>query len=270
MSLKKLKILWPNGNSVDLTLLENPLADYYYRCIMRLKNIELQFGPRQNPLDNTYTENNLIEKLINDFKDVGVSINSQKLKTQNYLNQLHDLYFNNFNKSKNPKKWLEIHDLIHLLEKDNEDRNCIWFDYKEKAGPLIKKFDRKFLKYVTTTVKKGYCYFSEHELGKSPYKYWQDGEPNDLKNICRLVRPWLFLRPVLNVAIKDFTDKKYDDPNFLIWFKEFKDDWCKHWDLEDGRSWKPAAYIPVGHISDIDYLIDRFSNNEYPNKIINL
>ena len=98
----------------------------------------------------------------------------------------------------------------------------------------------------------------------------QDGEPNDLKNICRLVRPWLFLRPVLNVAIKDFTDKKYDDPNFLIWFKEFKDDWCKHWDLEDGRSWKPAAYIPVGHISDIDYLIDRFSNNEYPNKIINL
>lgn len=270
MSEKKLIISWSSGNFVELNLLENPLSDYYYRCITRLKNIELQFGPRENPLDESYTENSLAENLVNNFKKLGFSVDFQKLKAQEYLNELHDLYFNNFNKDKDHKKWLEIHDLIHLLEKNNEDRNCIWVDYKELAGPLIKKFDRKFLKYATTAIKKGYCYFSAHELGKDPYKYWQDGETNDLKNICQLSKPWLFLRPLLDIGIKDYETKKYSDPNFLIWFEEFKDGWCEHWGLEEWQPWELAARIPVGYITDIDYLIDRFANNDYPNKIINL
>jgi hypothetical protein len=270
MSLKRLKIVWPDGNFVVLNLLENPLSDYYYRCITRLKNVELQFGPRENPLDHSYNENNFTKKLINNFKDLGVSVDSRKLKVQSYLNQLHDLYFNNFNKSKDHKKWLEIHDLIHLLEKNSNVRNCIWFDYRELAGPLIKKFDRKFLKYATTTIKKGYCYFSAHELGKDPYKYWQDGEPDNLKNICQLVKPWLFLRPLLDVAIKDSENKKNNNTNFLIWFKKFKNEWCEHWGLEDWQPWEPGAYIPIGYIPDIDYIIDRFARNDYPNKIINL
>lgn len=270
MSQKKIKIFWPSGNFIDLSLFENPLSDYYYRSITRLKNVELQFGPRENPLDNTYNKDILAEKLINNFKEFGVFVNSQKLKTQHYLNQLHDFYFKNFNKSKDHKKWLQIHDLIHLLEKNHEDRNCIWFDYKELAGPLIKKFDRKFLKYATTTIKKGYCYFSAHELGKDLYKYWQDGETNDLKNICQLSKPWLFLRPLLDVGIKDYESKKHDDPNFLSWLDKFKDDWCEHWGLEDWQPWELSARIPVGHVTDVDYLIDQFANKDYPTRIINL
>jgi hypothetical protein len=213
----------------------------------------------------------LIEKLIKTFKDVGISVTFQKLKIQECLNELHDLYFNNFDKSKehaDQKKWLEIHDLIHLLE-TNDDRNCLWFDYKEMAGPLIKKFNRKFLKYATTTIKKGYCYFCAHELGKDLYKYWNDGEPNDLKNICRVSKPWLFLRPLLDVAIKDSVDKKkYDSPGFSNWLKDFKDPWCMHWGLKDWNPWELSAHIPIGYIPNIDYLIDRFARKYYPNKIV--
>jgi hypothetical protein len=270
MPLKKLKILWRGGDSVDLDLLENPLSDYYYRCIMRLKNIDLKFGPRENPLDNTYNENILMKKLISNFKELGFSVYSQKLKIQSYLNELHDLYFNNFNKDNNHRKWLEIHDQIHLLEENSEHRSCIWFDYKELAGPLIKKFDRKLLKYATKTVKRGYCYFSAHELGKDLYKYWRDSEADDLKNICQLSKPWLFLRPLLDVAIKNSENNKHDDPNFLIWFEKFRNGWCEHWGLEDWQTWELSAHIPVGYISNIDYLIDRFANNDYPYKIINL
>ena len=270
MSQKKIIISWPNGNFVELYLLENTLSDYYYRCVTRLKNIDLQFSPRENPLDCTYNEDILAEKLTNNFKELGFFVDSQKLKIQNYLNYLHDLYFNNFDKSKDHKKWLEIHDLVNLLEKIRKNRSCIWFDYKELAGPLIKKFDRKFLKDATTTIKKGYCYFSAHELGKDLHRYWQDGEPNDLKNICQLAKPWLFLRPLLDVGIRDFESKEHSNTDFLIWVEGFKDGWCKHWGLEDWQPWELAARIPIGYIPNIDYLINRFANNDYPNKIINL
>jgi len=278
MSQKKLRILWPDGEGVDLILLDHELSDYYYRCVMRLKYLDLCFGPRENPLDNTNSADMLGKKLIKKFKDVGIDVNFQKLKMQEYLNELHDLYFSNFNKSKehaDEKNWLEIHDLIHLLETietNDDDRNCIWIDYKELAGPLIKKFDRKFLKHATNTIKKGYCFFSPHELGKDLYKYWQDGEPSDLKNICRLSKPWLFLRPLLKIAIKDsiIDKKKYDNPNFLNWLKEFKEPWCMHWGLKDWDLWELSAHVPIGYIPNVDYLINRFANNDYPNKIINL
>jgi hypothetical protein len=266
--MKKLKILWSDNRHIDLILLENPLSDYYYRCIMRLKHIKLNFSPRENPLDNTVDEIRLKEKLINCFKNLNISIDIEKLKTQDYHNKLHDLYLDNFHKGKNIKNWLEVHDLIHMLENKVEDKNCLWFDYKELSGPLIQNFSREFLKYATRSVKKGYCYLSAHELGKTPIRYWEDKESNDIKNICKVVKPWLFLRPLIDVGIKDFESKKYKDPNFLNWFEEFKNEWCTHWNLKGWEPWEISANIPIGYIPDIDHLIDCFFRLDYPIKII--
>jgi hypothetical protein len=270
--MKKIKIVWPDQKSVDLILFDGALSDWYYKCITHLKNVPLHFGPRENPLDLSNSNHDLRRSLIEHFSYFGISVNFEKLSSQNYLNQLHDHYLKNFDKNQqrvNQKKWLEIHDLIHLLEYNNDGSGFIWMDYKESAGPLIKKFDRKLLQYSTSVIKKGHCYLSAHELGKDLYKYWNDKEPNDIKNICRISKPWLFLRPLIDVAIKDCEHIKYQNISFLNWLQEYRNDWCRHWLLDDWQPQELCAFIPVGYIPEVDLLLERFSDLYYPVKITN-
>jgi len=270
--MKKLRIFWKNNEYVDVELLDNPVADYYYNAIRRLKHCNLSFGPRENPLDRQIDLQSLLTKLEKLFSKFNITIDTKKIE-QNYLNELHDLYFKQYGHDNNGDIWLEIHDTIHLIEDffNKENKSFIWFDYKENAGPLIKKFDRNFLRYSTKTFKKGMCYFSEHELGKNPLKYWLDGEPYDIENFVRISKPWLLLRPLLDVAFRDGERYKTDqEENFIKWFEPMKDRWLKHYNLNNWNRQELDALIPVGHIPNIDYLIDRFTNTDYPKKIINL
>lgn len=270
--MKKIKIIWSDQNSVDLILFDNELSHWYSRCVSHLKNIPLHFGPRENPLDVSQSIASLSDSLIKHFSFFNISVDLVKLPFQNYLNQLHEHYLKNFDQSKgslDQKRWLQIHDLIHLLESNNYASSFIWVDYKESAGPLIKKFNRQFLKYSTTVIKKGHCYLSAHELGKDLYKYWNDKEPNDIDNICRISKPWLFLRPLLDVAIKDHEHKKHHDKSFLAWLEKYRYKWCKHWSLSDWQPQELSAFIPIGYIEDIDLLLERFAKLDYPVKITN-
>lgn len=270
--MKKIKIIWPDKKSVDFVLFDNELSNWYYKCVSHLKNIPLQFGPRENPLDITNSKDDLRRSLVQHFDFFKISVDFQKLSSQNYLNELHDHYLKNFNASQEriaQKKWLQIHDLIHLIECNNSESGFIWMDYKESAGPLIKKFDRQFLKNSTTVIKKGYCYLSAHELGKDLYRYWNDKEPNNIENICRISKPWLFLRPLIDIAIKNNEYKKHQDTVFLSWLEKYRYEWCKHWSLSDWQPQELSAFIPVGYIEDIDLLLERFAKLDYPVKMIN-
>lgn len=270
--MKKIKIIWADQNSVDLILFDNELSHWYSRCISHLKNIPLHFGPRENPLDASQSIHDLRGSLIKNFSFFNISVDLAKLSSQDYLNQLHEHYLKNFKQSKHlldQKLWLQIHDLIHLLESNDHASSFVWVDYKESAGPLIKKFNRQFLKYSTTVIKKGHCYLSAHELGKDLYKYWNDKEPNDIKNICRISKPWLSLRPLLDIAITDHEQKKHHNKSFLAWLEKYRYEWCKHWSLSDWQAQELSAFIPIGHIEDIDLLLERFARLDYPVRIAN-
>lgn len=270
---KKLKIIWKDGKLIDIHMANNPVASFYEQCIKHLKNIELKFDARQNPFDIKKNNRKSLEtKLLSLFNSLDIKICADNLSDQSYLNHLHDLYFLSFSGDKDMQIWLEIHDLIHSMEDiiNNFLRPVLWFDYKECAGPLIKKFDRGLLAYAVTNYKKGDCYLSAFELGKTLYQYYLDKEVNDVETICRICKPWLYLRPVLNIALEDNPIKNviHEDKNFLQWLSSYQTQWCEFYQLKDWHPWELSARLPIGVVEDVDVLRERFSNNDYPLKII--
>ena len=272
MLKNKLKIVWKDGLSIDITMEKNPVADYYYKCIHYLKHVELQFGARENPCHPMLsTPDVIVDTMIQSSKKVGLIIDSDQLKNQDYLNYLHGLYFDAVNKSQWDTTWLQVHDCIHLLEVINGDmpqHKDIWIDYQHKAGPLIKPFERKYLKYATTDADPGMCYIEEHELGKSPLNYQRTREINDIDTMCQTVKPWVNLKPVLNIQIiKSPGTSTFDEEAFNQWFSPYKNKWCEHWQISDWQPWEMFAKIPVGYIDDVALLVERFTNLNYPSRI---
>ena len=251
---------------------QNPIADYYYNCIRHLQYIDLQFGARENPYHPAvFTPDQTVSQLVKLSEQVGLEINVDRLKDQEYLNHLHDLYFNTVNKTQWNTIWLEIHDCIHLLEVANGTvplHKDIWFDYQHLAGPLIKPFNREYLEYAITDAEPGMCYLQEHELGKSPLMYQQTQEVADIEIMCQLVKPWVDLKPVLSIQTKTSkASQTFNLDEFNQWFDPFKEQWCKHWQLTGWQPWEMFAKIPVGHIEDVALLVKRFSELNYPKRI---
>jgi len=194
------------------------------------------------------------------------------------VNFLHDIYVQNYSQDLSNSQWIDIHHLIHLLEdkilkESHLDHvylhNDIWFDYAEKSGPLITKFDRSFLKHAVSSAEPGMCYLSWSEIGKTPYQYWADGEPADIDRLCKLAKPWVFLKPCMQIALDmpNHINRKMLD--FETWFEPFRSRWCEHWGLNDWQLQELSAIIPIGHINseDIDIMKSKFKKLNYPTRI---
>jgi hypothetical protein len=70
------------------------------------------------------------------------------------------------------------------------------------------------------------------ELGKTPYTYWRDGEPNDIARMCQLIKPWIKLRPKILVALEDIdTLSNIDIQGFESWWQQYSEAWCQHWNI---------------------------------------
>lgn len=273
MAQKKIHIVWQNGRTIDIRLEDNPVAEFYYGCIKYLQHVNLQFDARKNPLQAKQTTVEIVtDDLIRSALALNLSVDIGRLSDQQYLNELHSIYFDNARQPKFDQQWLKFHDSIHLLEdfygRGLIPRTNIWFDYEDKAGPLIKPFNREWLKYSTTDILAGMCFLREQELGKAPSLYWHHNEPLDAQTICAQSKPWLLLKPVLNVAILNNNNyDNFDEEKFNQWFAPLRETWCKHWSVPD---WTPKEIflgIPVGTVDDLPELIKCFSNLDYPQRL---
>lgn len=269
MSAKKIHIIWKTGRVIDIILENNPVADHYYRCIKHLQHIDLPFSPRQNPL-HVQQKNEVVTSLISASSMVGVKVDVDLLTSQDYLNKLHTDYFNNVYSSTH---WYAFHDCIHILEDINNQkiRPTIWFDYGEKAGFLVKPFDRGYLKYATVDVGAGTCVLREHELGKTLFKYYIDNEPSDIDSICQVAKPWVYFKPTLqinygnSVNYKTFCESNED--GFTKWFAPYKLAWSKYYNISDWTPRELFSVIPIGHIQQLDEFIKCFTNLDYPYRL---
>ena len=272
MADKKIHIVWSNGRTIDILLEKNPVADYYYNCVKHLRHVDLKFDQRGNPFYIEHLDHNtVIENLLTDAKQVGLEIDVDRLTDQIYLNQLHSQYFEVAQNIVIDPRWYAIHDVVHLIESFNGNsptyRN-IWFDYMDRAGPLIKPFDRSWLKYTTTEFSKGMCSIREHELGKNLCLYRQHNEPMDINVICRQSPPWVWIKPVLDITVKDYNNyKEFNEEEFNNWFEPFRESWCAHWNAPDWTPQEIFSAIPVGHVEDINQLIECFRNLDYPQRL---
>lgn len=270
----KLNLVWKDSRALSINMLDNPVATAYWNLTKHLQHVDLTFNVRKNPLHPDHKNVSvLLRQLSNLLSELGIIIDSTKTSNQEYLNQLHEIYFSHAKQTTYDERWLIIHDLIHSLETAqglNTHDTDIWIDYEKKAGLLIKPFDRSWLQYKTAKITAGTCYIMAHELGKTPYIYYQDNEPADIDIMTQLMKPWVDFKPVLSIATKDrdlSTKPLAIKEQFTQWFAPFKDAWTKHWNIDDWTYDEIYAAIPVGHIDNIEQLIECFKNEDYPIRI---
>ena len=183
---------------------------------------------------------------------------------QQYFNMLHTIYEKNYDGS---PTWLNFHDAIHTCE-SGYSTDVLRLRYNDLAGPLTKKMHREWIHAGVTQIQAGDVFCSWGELGKTPYRYWRDGEPDDLDRILELVKPWLDFRPDIHIALKDIDFlKPCNIPQFLQWWQSYQSAWCHHWNLDDWHPLEQFFVIPVGRIDDFEALKHYWDLNVRPDRV---
>lgn len=278
MHSKKLFLTWTDGRSVDISLLDNPASNYYYYCIKHLQYLDLEFNSRKNPLHQDRKNLPLLyEQIAQVAEKLNVGIEIPQLEDQKYLNELHNEYFNSTDgRGCNDPVWLQFHDLIHLIEDARQyyDYEAIWFDYENRAGRFVEPFDQSWLQYAVYKVPVGLCYLQALELGKTVKKYIRDQESFDLENMCKIMKPWIDLKPTMHLSVveqdREIGLKKFKEQygkQFEHWQNNFQKDWMKFWKLEDWTILNESAALPIGYVKDIETVLQCFKNHDYPNRI---
>lgn len=264
---KVLNLCFPNEN-LKIFLYDNPVADLVYTKFKHLAHIPIEFNDT-----DIYFNHNVVNfdtasrQIVQYANQLGIYVNAIHLKDQDYLNHLHRLYEEGFD---GEHKWLQFHEHIHILEAIlyNRIRPIISIDYRTKAGKLEENFDRNYLQHADVVVRKNQCFVQWQELGKTPYQYFVNNEPNDVNRLCQLAKPWLTLKPSIHVACRqiNFLDDA-DLESFDSWFANYKNEWTSFWNIKDWNSQEAFAVIPIGEIESADILVDKLKQNQMPLRI---
>ena len=184
------------------------------------------------------------------------------------VGSIYEIYEKNYN---GDPAWLNFHEHIHLCEKNNNvDRsNFLHIDYREKSGMLERPFDFDWLKYSTTKIKAGDVFVRWAELGKTPYTYWKNGEPDDTTRMCKLIKPWLILKPKICVALEDIdTLKNIESQEFESWWKQHSEIWCRHWNIPTWTLTDIFSAVVFGRVEDFEKIKEKLKNAITPTKIL--
>ena len=262
-----MQIVFSNNTTVDLVLEPTPLATVYQKIYKHLSHVPVPFREWDGPFYcNTLTE--LVEKLIFYASKVSVTVCRESClnQDQDYFNDIHKIYENNYN---GDTAWLNFHEHIHMCEKWPTQQSRLTIDYREKMGMLEQPFDSDWLENATTKIKAGDVFVKWSELGKTPYGYWKDREPNDMVRMCELAKPWVNLIPKILVALADMdTLSNVDILAFESWWKHHSEEWCRHWNLSSWSTVDIFSVVRLGHVSEFKTIIEQLKNNHTPTKIL--
>ena len=264
-------ILFENGVQVPIQLNNSPVQDIILGYYKHLQHVPIPFRPWDNPFyfyNLPYEE--LVDRLVEYGHEVQLDVSRDQCMQpdpQPYFNCLHELYEKNYN---GQDQWLNFHESIHQCEyyRMGRQENALTIDYREKGGLLEKEFDNDWLSAATTKVKAGDVYIKWGELGKSPYSYWANGEPDNLERLCELAKPWKICRNRISITLHD-TDLLAvpDQKNFGLWWDSYKSAWCQHWNLADWTLDHMYSVIIVGRIESVDTVNDLLKNRIRPIKV---
>lgn len=267
-----LKLLFSNNQTSDLFIDDGPLGTIYQRIYKHLSRAELSFKPWDNPcyLD-LVAHDKIVGDLLKFAQQLGVDVDIAKAlkKDSEHLNYLHKIYETQYNG--NPT-WLEFHEHIHLSESYQARRMSLIIDYREKAGLLEQPMNSDWFGLLTTKISAGDLYVVWSELGKTPFRYWQSGEPDDIQRLCELSKPWLKLRPRILVALEDIDmmSALQTEPidQFETWWAKHRPHWEKHWNVSDWTLEKMCGVLKFGHTPDHKKITNELLAKNYPIKTI--
>jgi hypothetical protein len=199
-----MKILFSNNETIDFCIDNSPLGQVYQKIYKHLSAIPIPHKDWDNPYHvDSLSYEDLVNKLVKFGNQLHIEVDQQRClaSDQLYFNHIHKIYETNYN---GDPAWLDFHESIHECELFFRPHfKILHINYREKAGPLEKPYNPLWFESATTKVKAGEIFSCWAELGKSPYAYWYDQEPNDIDRMCQLSKPWLRLRPKLNIALED-------------------------------------------------------------------
>jgi hypothetical protein len=249
-----------NGDQIEIKLINSPVTTALEKIFKHLQHVPLNFKKWDNPF---YVESvafsDLVSELVTTGDALGIQVDASECIALNqlYYNQLHKIYETNYN---GDPRWLDFHEHIHLCELHyrQDPLRSVLIDYRERAGPLTKSFDNSYLSNIVTDIVPGMVYIQWTELGKRPYNYWIDNEPNNLDRLCQLSKPWTHLRPKLCIATQHINLLDDIDPGFFAWWNQYESAWCKHWQLDNWPITYQAGVIHIGTIDQVDTMIDLF------------
>jgi len=260
-------LYFEDNTKLGITLLESPIESYVRRCFKHLQYIDIDFKDWDNP----YCKINPEKLLVKYAKKLDISIDEpENIKNnQDTLNFLHEIYEKNYDG--NPI-WLEFHEQIHQCESKNSDLLSLKLEWREKGGLLNSKIKKSTIdEYGTINPNRGDLFVSWAELGKLPFDYWIDGEPDNFNRLCELAKPWITLRPRFKVYFEDYntlTDKIHYKDDFDMWWKKFKNQWCDHWNLDEYDFETQHKVIKVGVVDDMNLLEKNLKKFNNPKKVI--
>ena len=265
-----MQLILSDASSFNINIIENRVWDELKRGYKHLQHIPIQFYPWDNELK--FSRSNvklLVDNIVKSAEKLNVIIDPLQCKQcdQPYLNYLHEVFERNYN---GDKTWLIFHEHIHLLEDALSSRflnnTSLSINWRDLAGPLKKDFKHNMLEQGTTRVNKGDVYVRWQELGKPPYDYWLDKEPNNINRIKELCKPWLTLRHNFCVAL-DNIDFTVESDSFDAWWDRYHNDFCMHYNIPNWDLKKMHSVIVLGNLQDIDNLSVKLSQDIVPEKI---
>lgn len=259
-------IEFQNDRLVEIELLDSPIKDILIEIYRHLQHVKIPFKSWDCPITDDYDKQSLVDVLSEHAARLGIVVDRERLITgdQSYYNILHQIFENN---SDGKTAWLNYHESLHLCE-GGLLFNFVRIDFRDLAGPLERSFDRRWLSQAVTQIRAGDVFCSWAELGKLPYTYWTDGEPDDIVRLCELAKPWLTLRPHLIVALhdQDFIEN-VNVTGFNHWWQSYQEKWCAYFGLTDWRWQEMFSVLPVGRIKDLHQLISHVNNKIIPSYI---
>jgi len=265
-----MKLIFSDQQTVDLTIDDNCLFGTMYRQIYKhLSRLPIPWRPWDNPFyKEKFTYSEMVENLVDYARKVSIDIDQLKCLTQDqeYFNHIHNIYEKNYN---GDPGWLDFHEHLHMCERYHDPhKNFVCIDYREKAGPLERPMSSEWLVGTQTTVSAGDIYVEWSELGKSPYRYWKNREPDDLTRMCELIKPWIKFCPKIYIALED-TDRLQgiERDAFESWWEKYHADWANHLGIPQWTTENIFGASVFGKTTQIELLKDQLKNNVDPIRI---
>ena len=266
-----MQIVFSNNKTVDLILANTPLSTVYKKIYKHLQHVVIPFREWDNPYySDGLDQRARVDKLIFYGKKLSLKIDQDLCLQQNqeYLNYIHKIYEDNYN---GDPVWLDFNEYIHRCEKRVEKKTFKIFqiDYGANAGMLEQPMDSVWLKNSTVKIKAGDVFVQWSELGKSPYSYWSDNEPSDIARMCKLIKPWLKLRPKIMIALEDIDClKNIQVEEFNTWWKNYSEEWCQHWNIAKWDINNIFSVTVFGTVPDFETITAHLQNNIIPVKVL--
>ena len=150
--------------------------------------------------------------------------------TCNFLHQIYEENHDRFAGKKNSEIMYRFHHAIHNAERGHKSKTKLYVGWGVKEGPLTQIMNCH--PFYEQSIIQNNIYLPWAELGKTPYRYWEDVEPNDVGRFNALSIPHRKFRAMFFIALNDRNCLPF--PNqFNQYFNQFKQNWLSHWGIDD-------------------------------------